>query len=429
MILLVCIYATQNFQFSEISLFIIGGRVKYPDCRKLQQWIVKYQNNLMVVRFQFESYQQLQALRFAMEEINEDPDILPNVTLGFQAYDSCDVLHLDLGSSLQVLTGSNAAIPNYRCLPDIPLAAIIGPAISTHSILLAHILGLYRYPQISHYSTSHLLSNHRTFPSFFRTVPSDANQSLGLAKLVLYFGWTWVGLLAIDNDYGQQGIQMVRQEIIKGGACVAFTENILINQPNHNAPHIVKVIRKSTVKVIVVFSTDIELIPILYEMWGQKITNITFVASEGWVTTSLQSIREFSELLTGTLGFAFYSGTIPGFSKFLNTIHPSVPLGGDWTQIFWEQAFNCKFPGEINSTGLSDISSKECSGQEDLESTQNSFTDVSSLRNTYNVYASIHVLAQSLDDLNNCNMVEKLFSSNHCADIYNFKPWQVTQHL
>ncbi|XP_075061871.1 extracellular calcium-sensing receptor-like [Mixophyes fleayi] len=379
--------------------------------------------------FHFESYQQLQAMRFAIEEINKDQNILPNVTLGFQAYDSCDVLNLDLESSLQVVTGSHTAIPNYRCLPDVPLAAIIGPAISTHSILLAHILGLYRYPQISHYSTTHLLSDRKRFPSFFRTVPSDAFQSLGLAKLVLYFGWTWVGLLALNDDYGQQGIQMVRQEIIKGGACVAFTENIMLNLPDRNAPHIVKVIRQSTAKVIVVFSVDFELIPILDEMWRQNIRHIIFVASEAWATSSLHSIWKFSELLTGTIGLAFYSGSIPGFSRFLNTIHPSMSLGGDWVKIFWEQAFNCIFPQERNSTIFLDTGLKECTGQENLESIHSSFTDVSTLRTTYNVYTAVHVVAKALEDMNNCRVVEGSLSYNKCTDIYKFKPWQVIHQM
>ncbi|XP_018416473.1 PREDICTED: vomeronasal type-2 receptor 1-like [Nanorana parkeri] len=379
--------------------------------------------------FHFESYQQFQAMTFAMEEINQHSSILPNVTLGFQAYDSCDTLHLDLGSSLQVLSGTGMAIPNYRCLPDIPLAAIIGPAISTHSILLAHILGLYKYNQISHFSTSYLLGDRRKFPSFFRTVPSDAFQSLGLAKLVLHFGWTWVGLLAADSDYGQQGIQLVRQELLKAGACVAFTENIIMNDQDRNAQHIVKVIRASTVKVIVAFSTDIELFAILEEMLRQNVTDITFVASEAWSTTSIHSIEKYSKLLAGTIGLAFYSGNIPGLKTFLHAIHPSMSLGRDWIQTFWEEALDCKFNTNRNATDILDSAFRECTGAESLENIHNSFTDVSNLRTTYNVYTAVHVVAKALEDLKNCNLQKGTLSLNRCANIYHFKPWQLLHYL
>ncbi|KAM9312145.1 extracellular calcium-sensing receptor-like [Gastrophryne carolinensis] len=379
--------------------------------------------------FNLISYQHFQAMVFAVDEINKDPRILPNVTLGFQAYDSCDVLQMDLSGSLQVLTGYDVAIPNYRCLPDVPLSAVIGAAVSTHSILLANILGLYRYPQISHLSTSPLLSDHNKFPSFFRTVPSDAFQSLGLAKLVLHFGWTWVGLLAMDNDYGQQGIQLVRKEIIKGGACVAFTESILLNKADCNAPQIVRVIKRSTAKVVVTFSYDIHLVPVLDEMLRQNVTDKVLVASEAWSTSKVQLMEKFSKLLKGTIGLALYSGTIPGFRNFLNTVHPSMPFGGKWARLFWEEVFGCQYRKERNSTELVDTIEKECTGQENLNSIQTTFSDVSSLRITYNVYTAVHVVAQALEDLDICHHSQELSLHSQCVNIYNFKPWQQRQTL
>uniref|UniRef100_A0A7D9NL81 G-protein coupled receptors family 3 profile domain-containing protein n=1 Tax=Xenopus tropicalis TaxID=8364 RepID=A0A7D9NL81_XENTR len=308
----------------------------------------KYITNLFsfFLRFNVENFQQLQALIFAVEEINNNPNILPNITLGFQAYDSCNVLQKDLEGTLQVLTGYNGIIPNYRCLENIPIAAIIGPYTSTHSILLAHILGLYRYPQVSHFSTSPVLSDKRMFPSFFRTVPSDMFQSQGLAKLVLHFGWTWIGLLALDNDYGQQGIQLVKQELIKAGACIAFSENILMSQPDRNARHIVNVIKKSAATVIIVFSLPVDLVPILDEMLTQNITKKVFVASEAWSTSTLFSDGKFSDILTGTIGLALHSEMIPGFGDFLNKSLHSMT----WLKLLWEEFFVCKFAGERNLT-------------------------------------------------------------------------------
>ncbi|KAM8972558.1 extracellular calcium-sensing receptor-like [Pelodytes ibericus] len=379
--------------------------------------------------FHFESYQQLQAMRFALEEINGNPDILSNITLGFQAYDSCDVLRNDLQGALQVLTGYDRAKPNYRCLRDVPLSSIIGPAISTHSILLAHILGIYNYPQISHFSTSALLSDRKKFPSFFRTVPSDTFQSKGLAHLVLNFGWTWVGLLAADNDYGQQGIQHVQQEIVRGGACVAFTENILTSQTDHNAPHIARVMKASTAVAVVVYATDVDLAPILAEMLRQNVAGKIFVASEAWSTSTLVSMGAFSSLLSGTIGLALRSGTIPGFQEFLNKIHPSMSMGGDWVKIYWELAFNCKFVTDTNHTEYVEDSITECNGKEILESTHNIYNDVSNLRTAYSVYTAVHLVANALEDLKNCNDGNGPFSQGSCADIWNFMPWQLLYYL
>ncbi|XP_073402832.1 vomeronasal type-2 receptor 26-like [Dendrobates tinctorius] len=101
--------------------------------------------------FLFETFQQFQALRFAVEEINNNPEVLPNITLGFVAYDSCSALNKELEGTLGMITGQDQAIPNYLWLGRPPMAAILGHSMSTYSILMAHVLGLYRYPQLTYY--------------------------------------------------------------------------------------------------------------------------------------------------------------------------------------------------------------------------------------------------------------------------------------
>ncbi|XP_018416474.1 PREDICTED: extracellular calcium-sensing receptor-like [Nanorana parkeri] len=379
--------------------------------------------------FYVDSYQQIQALVFAVEEINNNHNILPNTTLGFQVYDSCNVLQYDLEGALQILTGSNTAIANYRCLKNIPDTAIIGAAISSNSILLAHVLGLFRYPQISHFATSRLLSDHKKFPSFFRTVPSDLFQSQGLAKLVLYFGWTWVGLVAVDNDYGQQGIQVIKQEITKAGACIAFTESILASQGDRNAVHIVKVIRQSSARVVIVFSTILDLIPVVQEMLKQKIDGKTFVASEGWSTSPFYATAEVYKIFSGTVGLALYSGVIPGFEDFLSKFHLFNGMGSNWLKMRWEETFSCEFGATKTYGNSSSVMGKVCTGRESLDGTQNGYHDVSNLRIPYNVYTAVYIIAQALSDLEGCRPGAGPFLNAGCTSIRNIKPWQLLYYM
>ncbi|XP_056425661.1 extracellular calcium-sensing receptor-like [Hyla sarda] len=377
--------------------------------------------------FSLESYQQLQAVIFAIEEINRNHKRLPNITLGFQAYDPCLAVQQSLAGTLQVVTGESKAIPNYRCL-DVPLSSVIGPSASTHSLSIASILGLQRYPQISHISTSPLLSDRTKFPSFFRTVPSDIFQSKGLAQMVLHFGWTWMGLLAVDNDYGQQGIQLVRQEIIKVGACVAFTETIILSRPDRNAPHIVNTIKQSSARVVVVFSSDINMFPILAEMLRQDVTKRIFVVSEALSTSSFFKGMT-ARLVSGTIGIALNSGTIPGFKDFLNKVHPSKPSGGTWAKNLWEKSFDCKFIKENNVTSSLTSSAKSCTGEEDLESITNGYNDVDHLRVTYNAYTAVQIIAMALEDLRSCQSDGNAGLHQTCADIFKFEPWKLLHYI
>ncbi|XP_073479803.1 extracellular calcium-sensing receptor-like [Aquarana catesbeiana] len=380
-------------------------------------------------KFSLEYFQQLQAMIFAIDEITKSSAILPNITLGFQAYDSCMVIQQSLEGALHAVTGRGMVVPNYQCFLGVPLSAIIGHSTSTHSILLAQVLGLLWYPQISNFATSPFLSDKQKFPSFFRTVPSDAFQSRGVAQLLLHFGWMWVGLVGVDNDYGLQGIQLVRQEIIKAGACVAFTENLISRQSDRNVPHIAKVIKKSTAMVVVVFSRDLDFAMIVAEMMRQNVTQRVFVASEAWSTSTIFSTKSLAQFVTGTIGLALHRGTIMGFKEFLNKIHPSLPWGGKWVKILWEKTFTCALLDQSNITTVPSTSVKYCTGNESLENIQNSFTDISNLRVTYSAYMAVHVVAKALEDLRTCYNIKNLYVNKICSNIFNFRPFELLNYM
>ncbi|XP_077772819.1 vomeronasal type-2 receptor 26-like [Podarcis muralis] len=98
----------------------------------------------MVTKF----YQHILALAFAISEINENPKILPNVTLGFQIYDSYYQEKMFYRTMLDLLFKSHRFVPNYACGTQKNLVAIIGALGSDISFHMADILVLYKIPQL-----------------------------------------------------------------------------------------------------------------------------------------------------------------------------------------------------------------------------------------------------------------------------------------
>ena len=96
-------------------------------------------------------YENLLAFLSAIDNINQDPDILPNITLGFHLYDSWLEPRKAVQSVLQILSGPNGTIPNYSCKGQGKLAGVIGDQYSSTTIPIAQILELYRYTQVSEY--------------------------------------------------------------------------------------------------------------------------------------------------------------------------------------------------------------------------------------------------------------------------------------
>nr|XP_015216157.1 PREDICTED: extracellular calcium-sensing receptor-like [Lepisosteus oculatus] len=192
-----------------------------------------------------------QAMILAIEEINNRSDILPNVTLGYKIYDSCRSIPLSIKVSLELMNGhEEGLLSNQSCTKPSTVHAIIGQSSSTLAIGIAATVGPFRIPVISHFATCSCLSNKKEFPSFFRTIPSDYYQSRALAKLVKHFGWTWVGAIRSDNDYGNSGMATFIQAAQQEGICTEYSEAILRTDSREKFLKVVEIIRKSSSKVL-----------------------------------------------------------------------------------------------------------------------------------------------------------------------------------
>ncbi|XP_043932016.1 extracellular calcium-sensing receptor-like, partial [Protopterus annectens] len=368
---------------------------------------------------------------FAIEEINRDHKLLSNITLGFKIFDSCYSRERALLATLSYLTGKQNLIPNYSCKPVSRLPAIIGDTPSSSSLIMATILGLYRYPQVSYGSSVSLLSDKVIYPSFMRTVPNDIFQAIGLAQLLIYFGWTWVGVLASDNDYGILGGQTLQREIIKAGGCIAFNE--MITKDKEKIPYIVNVIHKSSANVIVVYATAENLVPLLEATSVQNVTGRVWISSTGWqVNMDILSTRT-AKMLNGSVGFFIHKGKIPGLTEFLYSAHPFKFPNDIFITAFWEEAFGCQWQkSDGNNILLNSMTNKKfspCTSYEDLRTLSISVYDVYNFTYMLSIYNAVYVVAHSLHNMLSCRNGEGPFQNGQCGSFHDFLPWQLLHYM
>ncbi|XP_061775303.1 vomeronasal type-2 receptor 1 [Nerophis ophidion] len=387
--------------------------------------------------FNDRTFRWTQTMLFAIHEINNMADLLPNTELGYVIYDSCFTISKAVEGTLTYLSGQDEAVPNYRCGTGPPLAALVGAGGSDLSIATARILGLYHFPQVSYSSSCSALESKFQFPTFLRTIPNDKHQSSAMAQLVLHFNWTWVGTLASDDDYGKYGIKDFKEQVEEAGVCMAFSETLPKGSSPEDIRRIAQTIVESTAKIIVVFSSDVDLSPLVPELIRLNVTDRTWIASEAWVTSALLKQPGASSVLGGTLGFGVKRADIPGLQQHLLDLDPYAdPL----TEEFWETAFNCTLDyalaqrkseertrvynglGRLGPDGL-------CTGSESLARLNSTYSDVSQLRITYSVYKAVYAVAHALHALEHCQDQQGPFLGIGCADIGNFEPWQLMYYL
>lgn len=164
-------------------------------------------------------------------------------------------------------------------------------------------------------------------------------------------------------------------------------------------------------------------------------TGIQWVASEAWVTASLLTSPQFHVLLQGTLGFSFPGVYIPGLREFLLKVRPKAEPGFEFHNMLWEELFGCRvesggntFESNLNATSHTSslktyryvgekrtfmFSADEntrgaherpvCTGSEDLSNVHSSYTEVSKVRISYNVYKAVYAIAHALHNLLECD--------------------------
>ncbi|KAM6309696.1 extracellular calcium-sensing receptor [Podargus strigoides] len=403
------------------------------------------------IRYNFRGFRWLQAMIFAIEEINSSPTLLPNMTLGYRIFDTCNTVSKALEATLSFVAQNKIDSLNLdefcNCSEHIPSTiAVVGATGSGISTAVANLLGLFYIPQVSYASSSRLLSNKNQFKSFLRTIPNDEHQATAMADIIEHFRWNWVGTIAADDDYGRPGIEKFREEAEERDICIDFSELISQYSDEEEIQQVVEVIQNSTARVIVVFSSGPDLEPLIKEIVRRNITGKIWLASEAWASSSLIAMPEFFRVIGSTIGFALKAGQIPGFREFLQKVHPKKSTNNGFAKEFWEETFNCYLPDGSKTSPASTAFHKgheegqgagngtaafrpPCTGDENITSVETPYMDYTHLRISYNVYLAVYSIAHALQDIYTCTPGKGLFTNGSCADIKKVEAWQVLKHL
>ncbi|KAG7243191.1 hypothetical protein INR49_016568 [Caranx melampygus] len=255
--------------------------------------------------------------------------------------------------------------------------------------------------RVSYFATCSCLTDRQRFPSFFRTIPSDAFQVRAIIQILKHFGWTWVGLLVSADDYGLHVAQSFQADLgPSGGGCLAYIEILPWSDNPAELSRIVNLVKTSTARVVMAFAHEIHMIQLMEEVVRQDVTGLQWVASEAWTTFAVLHTPRLMPYLGGTLGIAIRRGEIPGLKEFLLHIRPEQHES-------WIEA-----GGAL------------CSGQETLESVETDILDLSNLRPEYNIYKAVYSLAYALDNMLQCEPGRGPFRGNSCATLETLEPWQ-----
>ncbi|KAM6174119.1 taste receptor type 1 member 2 [Erethizon dorsatum] len=404
----------ENFDFFLPGDYLLGGLftlhanakgtshltiLQVPKCEEYDMKVLGY--NLM------------QAMRFAVEEINNQSSLLPGVQLGYEIVDSCYQTN-NVQPVLYFLAQTDYFLPiNKDYSYYIPrVVAVIGPDNSESTITVANFLSLFLLPQISYSAITDRLRDKLLYPAMLRTVPSASHHIEAMVQLMLHFRWNWIVVLMSNDDYGRDNSQLLRDRLARGNdICIAFQEVLPMPQPEQvmtaaevrQLEGILLKLKQATARVVVVFSPELALHNFFREALRQNITDTVWIASESWAIdpvlhklTGLQNTWTF-------LGITIQAVAMPGFSEFRVRRSEAPP----------EQ------PPNKNSSRAT--CNQECEACLNVTKSFNTILTLSGERVAYCVYSAVYAVAHALHSLLSC-------SPYHCTKktIY---PWQLLREI
>ncbi|XP_069610558.1 vomeronasal type-2 receptor 26-like [Ranitomeya imitator] len=330
------------------------------------------------------------AVDFAIEEINQNINILPNISLGYDIFDSCFFEQTAVEGTLKILSGGTDLYPNYDCRKKNTVVAFIGHLLSSSSQAIAYLLNIYGYSQVSYGATDPVFSDRVLFPFFFRTVPNKQVMNRALVKLLKHFGWTWVGIVYSADDSNQKATEELIPLILKNDGCVAFAVKIYQDE-SLAFEKAIGVIQNSSANVIIVFSPLEHLLVMVghldkYDQLSGKVWILSHFPSDEHL-----EVKKYIHVFNGSLVISPYRGEIPNFKAFLYDANP-YKYSNRLMNRLWQQTFNCEVP--LPNTFY--FNSQLCKRNQSLRTLPSWKYDVDNFRLTYSVYIAVYAVAHAL---------------------------------
>nr|XP_016851657.1 PREDICTED: vomeronasal type-2 receptor 26 [Anolis carolinensis] len=382
-------------------------------------------------------YQHIVALAFAVKEINENPQILPNFTLGFHIYDNYFTAQQTYHATMLLIYTLGRLIPNYKCNIHQNMIAILSGLEPQASLHAAALLDTYKIPKVT-YGSAPVMNDNTPDLLFYQMKPQETLQHQGILSLLLHFEWTWIGVLVSNDEYGERFVQTVLPVFSRRGICFAFIERIyrhtIVTEMGDHFKSGAKTrdkIIESEANVVVIYG---ENFVIDFLRWFPYLSDHEHMTEKGkvWIIPAQMELTSVAyqknwttDIFHGALAFTIHSNDLPGFKMFVEKRNPSSTKGDGFIVDFWQQAFGCVFPSHF----FGEVTGDTCTGQEKLDSLPGALFEISMTGHSYSIYNAVYALAYALHAMSSCR-----FKHNSVADGRGFKlenqpPWQIHHYL
>ncbi len=291
------------------------------------------------------SIQAVEAVVWAIELLNNNYEILPNISLGYIIMDDC-------GQELTAIAQSLAFLPEGTTNEDLELAresqcqprrrqfnvaGALGLEESNAAIAVSNILSLFKVPFLSTFANTYGAHGPtQTNKYFFTLHPTMESQALAIIDVLNNFDWTYVILLYSEGQYGESGSHYMQK--YSNRICFAMVKEILSGTTDEEIDDILDSVENfKNARVVVLFleKSDLELLLDNAQSRDME-SKYVWVGSNTLAEVDLQvSLEAFS--VSPQLNISRY------FAADYRAKTPANNPNNPWILELWESLYNCSW--------------------------------------------------------------------------------------
>uniref|UniRef100_A0A670YTT7 G-protein coupled receptors family 3 profile domain-containing protein n=1 Tax=Pseudonaja textilis TaxID=8673 RepID=A0A670YTT7_PSETE len=338
-------------------------------------------------------------MAFAIQEVNKDPQLLPNITLGFRIYEENQYASMTPDVSLSLLSSQRKVFPNYKCDTQDNLLSVLGGLNSRTSYQMATILGNFKISQVL---------GHSQFPTFYQIDPQYHLQNAAIVWLLVHFQWNWIGIVVQNSESSDHFIWIFDTILAQHDICIQFVKQILprisiFNELHREQKDLLWTILTNDAQVVIVSGDSNTLQSLItalyiYEEENHTSSGKVWILTTQWEFSAIGYPYEWGKLksLHGALSLTVHTNPVPGFKDYLWALNPHEPHEDVFLPEWWEVVFDC----EILKAGLSSPGGQRvCTGEENPDTLPGSVFDGKMTSFSYSIYNTAYSVAHALHSL------------------------------
>ena len=193
--------------------------------------------------------QAVEAVVWAVDEINRKGTLLPGIDLGYVILDNCGEKITAIAQAMAFVKEANANQPNTpasqisTCQPrdkQFNVIGVIGLEDSDVAQSVSNVMALFNISVLSTLGTNHqIMEPSRKYHDYlFYMTPADQLQGKAMVALMKHFGWTYSALIYSEGVYGEQGAKYIERLLGPNDTCLAMIKELKVNAQLHDFQHI-----------------------------------------------------------------------------------------------------------------------------------------------------------------------------------------------